>query len=121
MTVGAMGDSMRELRYVKHSMSRMWTCGAVVNAMSSGHIGTHLINKNDAGDHLGDALVNVPLDNFVHLTAQLVSDLRATTLDEVSHDTHDVLPALRSRIRSIEVAEGHVLYKLLALVDVALW
>lgn len=25
MTVGAMGDSRRALRYVKHSMSSMWT------------------------------------------------------------------------------------------------
>jgi hypothetical protein len=82
--------------------------------------GEYLVDEDDAGDDLRHALVDVPLHDAVHLPPELVRDLAAARLHERAHDAHDVLPALRARVRRVEVREAHVLHELLALVHVAL-
>jgi hypothetical protein len=79
-----------------------------------------LVDEEDAGDELGDTLVDVPVDDLVDLGPQLVGDLGPATLDKLAHDRHDILPALGSRVGHVEVVKGDVLDDLLLLVDVTL-
>jgi hypothetical protein len=80
----------------------------------------HLVDEQHARDQLGDALVDVRVDDLVDLGPQLVRHLCPAALDELPHDAHDVLPALRPRVRHVEVVQRHVLDNLLLLVHVAL-
>jgi hypothetical protein len=82
---------------------------------------THFIDKEHTRDKLCDALLDVAIYDLVDFTPELVGDLCPPTLDELTHDTHDILPTLRAGISHVKVMQGYVLYELFALVYVALW
>lgn len=90
----------------------------VCEALDVEHV--HLVDEEDAGDELGDALVNVLFDDLVDLGAQLVGDLGLLGLHELAHHGHDVLAALGARVGHVEVVQRHVLHDLLLLVHLAL-
>jgi len=80
----------------------------------------HLVDEEDAGHQLRNALVNVLVDNLVDLRAQLVRDLRLLGLHESAHHADNVLPALRPRVGGVQVVQRDVLDDLLLLVHLAL-
>merc|ERR1719379_913769 len=79
-----------------------------------------LIDEEHAWNKFRDALVNVPVDDFVDFRAQLLRDLGLPRLHELPHDRHDVLAALRLGVGHVEVMEGDILHDLFLLVHVAL-
>mmetsp|Transcript_25460 Transcript_25460/g.79791 ORF Transcript_25460/g.79791 Transcript_25460/m.79791 type:complete len:396 (-) Transcript_25460:372-1559(-) len=81
----------------------------------------HLVDEEDSGDELGDALVNVFVDNLVDLRAELLGDLGLLGLHHLAHQRDEVLPSLRLCVGEVEVVERHVLDHLLLLVHVPLW
>jgi hypothetical protein len=80
----------------------------------------NLVDEQDTGDELGDALFNVPIDDLVNLSPELVGDLRPSTLDELSHDAHDILTSLRPSVGHVQVVQSDILNNLLAFVYVPL-
>ena len=66
-------------------------------------------------------LIDVLIHNLVDLRAQLLGDLRLLRLHHLAHHGDQILPALRLRVREVEVVQRHVLDDLLALMHVSLW
>lgn len=83
--------------------------------------GAHLVDEEDAGDQLRHALVNIPVHDLVNLLPQLVRNLSLLRLHQLAHHAHDILPALRPRIRYVEVMQRHILHNLLLLMHIPLW
>lgn len=80
----------------------------------------YLVDEQDARNELGNALVNVLVDDLVDLGAELVGDFRLARLHQLAHHAHDVLPALGPRVGHVQIVQRHVLDHLLLLVHVAL-
>mmetsp|Transcript_4644 Transcript_4644/g.14330 ORF Transcript_4644/g.14330 Transcript_4644/m.14330 type:complete len:323 (-) Transcript_4644:2-970(-) len=80
----------------------------------------HLIDKEDAGHELRDALVDVLVDDLVDLGTKLLGNFRLLRFHHLAHHRDQVLPALRARVGEVEVMERNVLHDLLLLVHVAL-
>jgi hypothetical protein len=81
---------------------------------------THLVDEEDTRDQLCNTLFDVLVDNLVDLSPQLVRNFRPSSLDQLSHHTHDILSSLRSSIRHVQIMERHILDKLFALVHISL-
>jgi hypothetical protein len=101
ITVGAIGDSRSALRYVKHSMSSMWTCG---NGLSDCTYtiqmrAANLIDEDHARDDLRNALIDIALYNLVHFSSKFLCDLGPAALHQAAHDTHNVLPPYSTPVR----------------------
>lgn len=68
ITMGEMLDSSARLRYVKHSMSSIWTCSMVsVGQLHVKQIGAYLVNEEHTRNKLSNALVDIPVDDLVDL------------------------------------------------------
>ena len=90
----------------------------------------HLIDEQDARHQLGHTLLDVLVDHLVDLLTQLVCDLRLPLTDQLGQNRRDVLTALRSSVRHIQVVKSHILdltldhkmylHNLLLLVHIAL-
>mmetsp|Transcript_15203 Transcript_15203/g.40807 ORF Transcript_15203/g.40807 Transcript_15203/m.40807 type:complete len:239 (+) Transcript_15203:977-1693(+) len=68
----------------------------------------------------GDTLLHIARDDLVYLCAQLVCDLSLARPRNLVHNRHDVFPALRLRVRGIEIVQRHVLNNFLFLVNISL-
>lgn len=87
---------------------------------NGGHGGTamrprswkHLVDKEDTRHELGHALVDVPVHHPVDLGPQLFGDLGLLLLHHLAHHAHHILPALRPRVRRVQVMQRHVLHDL---------
>lgn len=77
------------------------------------------VDEQNAGNELGDSLIDVFVDDFIYLPAKLVGDFRFLRLHQLAHHGHDVLAALRAGVRDVEVVEGDVLDDFFFLVNVA--
>jgi hypothetical protein len=119
MTVGAIDDSSSAFKYVKHSISSMCTYPTLASTRSPYGSPTYLVDKYHPRHDFRNTLINVALHDLVHFFPKFIRHFCPPALDETAHDAHDILPTLRSRVRSVEVPEGDVLYELLAFVDVA--
>ena len=63
----------------------------------------------------------IPLTLYTkHYCIQLTGDLGLLGLHQLVHDAHGVLPALRLRVRRVQIVQGDVLYHLPPLVHVPL-
>lgn len=82
--------------------------------------GTHFVDEQHAGHQLRDPLVDVPVHDLVDLHPQLLRDLRLLGLHQLAHHAHDVLPALRPRVRHVQIVQRDVLHNLLLLVHIPL-
>ena len=104
ITVGAIEDSCKALRYVKHSISSMWTLtyGQLVRSVKGYDEMTYFIYEYQSKENFSNTLIDVPLHNLINLSSQFVGDLRTTTFHKTSHYTHDILPTLRSHIRPVQ-------------------
>ena len=71
---------------------------------------TYFIYEYHSRDNFSNALIDVPLHNLVNLSSQFVGDLCTTTFHKTSHYTHDILPALRSRICRVQVPQRNILH-----------
>lgn len=80
---------------------------------------THLINEQHSRHQLCDSLLDVPVDDLVDLSSQLVRHLGPSTLHQLTHHAHDVLSSLRSSVGHVEIVQSNVLDELLLLVDVS--
>mmetsp|Transcript_41919 Transcript_41919/g.82178 ORF Transcript_41919/g.82178 Transcript_41919/m.82178 type:complete len:470 (+) Transcript_41919:161-1570(+) len=72
----------------------------------------HLVDEEHPRHELRDALVDVPVDHPVDLRAQFFRNLRLFGLAHGRHEARHVRPALRPRVRHVEVVQGHVLHHL---------
>lgn len=69
----------------------------------------HFVNENDARYDFCNALVDITLHNAIDLSSQFFSDFCPLRFDEMGHDTHNILSALRTRIGSIKIPKCDVL------------
>ena len=85
MTVGAMGDSSRAFKYVKHSISSIWTYVLIMISIYTRSIGcrgsAHLVDEDDTGDDLCNTLINIAFHDFIDFPAQFIRDLGSPTFD----------------------------------------
>jgi len=115
MTMGERGDSRARLRKVKDSRSSMCTCGGegvsgarVGDGVGQGEgegegEGAYFVDEEDAGDQLGETLVDISIHDLVDLCAQLFRDFSLLWLHQLAHHTHDILSTLRPRIRNVKI------------------
>ena len=80
----------------------------------------NLVDEDDSWNDLRNALVNIALDDFVHLPAKFIGDFCPAALDETAHDAHNILTALWSGVCGVKITKGDVLNEFLALVNIAL-
>lgn len=80
----------------------------------------NLVDEDDSGNDLCDALVDIALDDFVDLPSKFIGYFCPATFYEAAHDAHDILAALWSGVCGVEITEGDVLNELFAFVNIAL-
>jgi hypothetical protein len=80
----------------------------------------HLVDEEHARHELGNALLDVLVDRFVDLAAQLVGDLGAAAAQHLVHHRDEVGAALGRGVGHVEVVQRDVLDDLAALVHLAL-
>lgn len=123
MTVGAMGDSSRAFKYVKHSMSSICTYAhenATISVSARVPVApAYLIDEDYTRNDLRHTLIDVALHHLIHLSSELVRDLGSSTLHQAPHHTHDVLSTLWPCICCIKISQSHVLNQLLLLMYIA--
>jgi hypothetical protein len=81
---------------------------------------SYLVDEEHTRYKLGNALIDILVDNLVDLTAQLLCDLGLARLHQLAHHAHNILAALWSCVRNIQVVQRDILHNVLLLVNVAL-
>lgn len=80
----------------------------------------YLVDEEDTGNELRNALVDVAVDDLVDLLAQLLRNLGLLGLHELSHHAHHILSTLGPGIGHVQIVQRHILDDFLLLVDLSL-
>lgn len=80
----------------------------------------YLVDEEDTGNELRNALINVAVDDLIDLLAQLLRDFGLLGLHELSHHAHHILSTLGPGIGHVQVMQRHILDNFLLLVDLSL-
>jgi hypothetical protein len=81
---------------------------------------SYLVDEEHTRYKLGNTLVDVLVDDLVDLAAQLLCDLGLARLHQLAHHAHNILSALWSCIRDVQIVQRDILHDVLLLVYVAL-
>jgi hypothetical protein len=80
----------------------------------------HLIDEENSGYQLSNALVNVAVDYFVDLASQFLCHLGLLRFHDLTHETHEIVASLRTGIGHIQIVKGDILNNLFFLVNISL-
>lgn len=80
----------------------------------------HLIDKENSGYQLSNALVDVAVNYFVNLASQFLCHLGLFRFHDLTHETHKIVASLRTGIGHIQIVKGDILNNLFFLMDISL-
>jgi hypothetical protein len=81
---------------------------------------SYLVDEEHTRYELGNTLINVLVDDLVDLAAQLLCDLGLARLHQLAHHAHNILAALWSCIRDVQIVKRDILHDILLLVHITL-
>ena len=79
-----------------------------------------LIDEEDSWDELGDAVIDVSIDDFIDFESKLLSNFSLLGSVDLRHEAHKVMTSLRSSVSAVEIVKGDILHNLLLLVYITL-